>query len=131
MSTIVEAFLDGYRKAWEDRDPAAVAVLFTEGAQYREKPFEPAFQGARGISDYWSRVTATQSDVSVRYGEYLAVRNRAAVEWWVTFANDGVDVTLAGGFFLRFADSGLCEELVEYWHFAEGTVEPPSGWGKE
>ncbi|MFD4789919.1 nuclear transport factor 2 family protein [Streptomyces sp. NPDC058459] len=128
--TVVEKFLDGYRAAWANRDPAAIEMLFTEDGQYREKPYAPAFQGRSGIRDYWSKVTSTQSDISVRYGTPIVVGNRAAVEWWVNLTNSGSAVTLAGSFLLRFADDGLCEELVEYWHFDEGTLAPPTGWGE-
>jgi hypothetical protein len=129
MSLTTAEWLDGYRVAWETRDPDAAAALFTEDARYREEPYAEPFVGRAGVRDYWARVTATQEDVEFRYGTPLTVGNRAAVEWWVTLRNGGVEVTLAGEFWLVFDDHGRCRELREYWHFGEGHRTPPAGWG--
>lgn len=130
MSEAVHAWLDRYRAAWEQRDPDAAAALFTEDALYREQPYAEPFRGRAGVHRYWSDVTATQSDITVRYGTPVVDGNRAAVEWWVTLRNGDVPATLAGEFLLRFAPDGLVEDLREYWHFAEGMQEPPAGWGE-
>lgn len=130
MSLSVTQWLDGYRKAWEERDTAAVVGLFTEDAIYREQPYEAPFLGRAGIGDYWTKVTATQDDVRLRYGTPIVDGRHAAVEWWVTMRNGGADVSLAGEFWLSFDDAGLCSELREYWHFAEGRQSPPDGWGE-
>ena len=55
---------------------------------------------------------------------------KAAVEWWVTMTNGGADVTLAGEFLLVFDGQGLVRDLREYWHYSEGQIEPPPGWGE-
>jgi hypothetical protein len=39
-------------------------------------------------------------------------------------------LTLAGEFMLRFAGSGECQELREYWSLSQGRLEPPRGWGE-
>ena len=130
MAMTVDQWLDGYRDAWERRDPAAAAALFSEDSLYREQPYQAPFPGREGVRDYWTTVTATQDDVRVRYGSPVSVGNRAAVEWWVTMRNGGADVTLAGEFMLTFDESGLCQELREYWHFSEGQLAPPDGWGE-
>jgi hypothetical protein len=124
-----DEWLEAYRKAWVERDPTAAAALFTADATYAEQPYQDAFAGPAGVRDYWARVTATQSDVEIRYGTPITVGNRTAVEWWTTLTNDGVPITLAGAFMLEFDASGRCRSLREYWHFAEGTHDPKPGWG--
>jgi hypothetical protein len=88
-------WLDAYRRAWIERNAAAARELFTSDAVYREQPFDPPFAGAEAIAGYWSRVTATQRDIQLRYGRSVAEGNRVAVEWWATFVNDNAPVTLA------------------------------------
>jgi hypothetical protein len=44
------------------------------------------------------------------------------------FESDG-PFTLPGCLVLRFDDSGLCEELREYWHLEADRCKPPGGWG--
>ncbi len=129
MTDTVQGWLDGYRSAWEERDPDAAAALFTEDALYREQPYEEPYRGRDGIRQYWTTVTATHSDVRVRYGRPVVDGDRAAVEWWTTLKNDGAEITLAGEFLLLFAPDGLVRELREYWHFAPGAQTPPEGWG--
>jgi hypothetical protein len=126
----VARWLEGYRLAWVQRDPDAAAALFTPDAVYQEQPFQPAFVGRDAIHDYWATVTATQSDIELRYGRTVVEGRRAAVEWWTNLRNDGADVTLAGEFMLTFGRRGLCSSLREYWFFSDGRLEPPPGWGE-
>jgi ketosteroid isomerase-like protein len=126
----IQAWLDRYGRAWEERDADAAAALFTADAVYREQPSDEPYRGREGVHAYWSRVTATQSDIRFRAGRAVGSGAHAAAEWWVTLRNEGADVTLAGEFFLVFDESGLVRELREYWHFHPGIVEPPAGWGE-
>lgn len=130
MDTTVVNWLEGYRMAWEGLDPDAAAALFSADSSYRDQPFAEPFHGPAGVHEYWSGVTATQEDVKFRFGTPVVFGQRAAVEWWVTMRNGGADVTLAGEFLLHFDEHGLCSELREYWHFSEGRVDPPLGWGE-
>src|SRR5688572_10641036 len=122
-------WLAAYRAAWLQRDAAAAAVLFTEDATYAEQPYQDAFAGPAAVREYWARVTATQSNIEMRYGTPISVGNRTAVEWWTTLVNDGAPITLAGAFILTFDASGRCRSLREYWQFIDGTHEPKPGWG--
>lgn len=129
MAMTPEQWLEAYRKAWIDLDSDAAAKLFTKDSTYAEQPYQAPFTGSQGVFDYWKRVTATQSKVAIKYGKPLTVGNRTAVEWWTTLTNAGTPVTLAGSFMLEFDANGICKTLREYWHFAEGTIEPQPGWG--
>jgi ketosteroid isomerase-like protein len=123
-------WLARYRRAWIERDADAASALFTEDATYREQPFQLAFSGRAAIRDYWSRVTASQTSVELRYGRSIVDGRRLAVEWWANLQTTDGPLTLAGEFMLRFADSGECRELREYWVLTHARVEPPPGWGE-
>jgi hypothetical protein len=123
-------WLAAYRNAWLRRDAAAAAALFTEDATYAEQPYQEPFAGPVDIRDYWARVTATQSNIDMKYGTPITDGNRTAVEWWTTLDNNGTPITLAGAFILTFDASGLCRSLREYWQFIEGRREPKPGWGE-
>ena len=128
----VQEWLDGYAKAWEERDAEAAAELFTEDAEYRDNPFAGPHTGRDGVRGYWSGVTAAQADVQCRFGNAIvaADERHAAAEFWVNMLAGGAEVTLTGILYLRFSGDGLCEELRETWNFSEGRVEPPAGWGE-
>ena len=121
-------WLERYRRAWIERNAADASELFTEDAIYREQPFRAPFIGRAAIERYWATVTATQSEIEMRYGPLIAGSRRVAVEWWVNLRNSGAPITLAGEFFLLFTDGGQCRELREYWTVTEGRLEPPDWW---
>ena len=118
-------WLEGYRKAWEERDPAQAGALFTEDASYREAPFDPPMIGRRAIEEYWARVTAGQKHVGFTY-EILACRGDEGVSKWhaaFTGVPGGEAIDLDGIFRCRFAEGGLVSELEEWWHIR---VVPPA-----
>jgi uncharacterized protein (TIGR02246 family) len=114
----VEAWLSRYKEAWEQRDPARAAALFTEDAAYHEMPFDAPKAGRSGIRDYWTTVTADQRNVDFN-SRVVAVTGRTAVARWsasLSSASSEARVELDGVFILTFVDSGLCSELREWWH---------------
>lgn len=125
-----QEWLEAYKTAWETKDAEAAVRIFSADASYREVPYDEPFLGREGIRAYWTKVTALQENIRFRYGRVVSQGSHAAVEWWVTMVNDGAEMTLAGEFFLRFDADGLVEDLREYWHYHEGIVEPPAGWGQ-
>jgi hypothetical protein len=119
----LEAWLKRYGEAWEQRDPARAAALFTENAPYHEMPFDAPKAGRSGIHDYWATVTADQRNVHFE-SQVLAVDGQTGVAHWsasLTTASGGVRVELDGAFVLTFDDSGLCSELREWWHVRTST----------
>jgi hypothetical protein len=115
---VLEDWLARYEEAWEHRDPARAAALFTENAAYHEMPFDAPKAGRSGIRDYWATVTADQRDVDFS-SSVVAVSGRTGIARWAAklkSASSGMHVALDGVFVLTFDDSGLCSELREWWH---------------
>ena len=127
--TTLQKWIDGYRIAWETRDPDGAAALFTEDCSYRSNIFEEPHVGRQGVEEYWAGVTAAQSDVRVKMGQPFVDGRRVTVEFWVNMKVEGADVTLPGCLLLDFDQDWLCSNLREYWHFQPGAYEPPDGWG--
>jgi hypothetical protein len=126
----VDAWLDGYRRAWEQADIPAVLGLFTTDAGYRSHPPRPAHTGHDGIGAYWDRATADQQDVRVRFGDPIVDGDRVAVEWWTTTLEDGHPATLIGASFLTFTPDGLVATGRDDWFLEPGTHRPFDGWGR-
>jgi uncharacterized protein (TIGR02246 family) len=125
----VDEWVEAYRRAWEARDADAAAALFTEDSEYRTGPFYEPYSGQEGVRAYWTEVTATQADVSVRMGRPFVDGDRVIVEFWTEMTNDGADITLAGALLLRFAPDGRCVTLREYWALEPARHGPHTGWG--
>jgi ketosteroid isomerase-like protein len=126
----VDAWIEAYRRAWEQADTPAAVALFTPDASYRSHPLRPTHAGSDGIAAYWSEVTADQRDPRVRFGDPIVDGDRVAVEWWTTMLAGGAPVSLAGCLLLAFAADGRCRDLRECWNLTEGRVDPPADWGR-
>jgi SnoaL-like domain len=109
----VASWVEAYRRAWEEKDAEAAAVLFDEQATYRSNIFEEPYVGREGVRRYWQDVTRTQEDVHVVMGRPFADGDRVAAEFWTTMVNDGAEITLSGCLLLRFDESGHCLSLRE------------------
>ena len=114
----VEKWLAGYERAWESRDAARAAELFTANASYHEMPFDAPKAGQAGIREYWSAVTSDQRDIDFK-SQVVAVNGQTGVAHWsatFTAVSTGARVELDGVFVLTFDSSGRCSELREWWH---------------
>jgi ketosteroid isomerase-like protein len=114
----LEKWLAGYERAWETRDAARAAELFTPNASYHEMPFDAPKTGQAGIREYWSSVTADQRDIDFK-SQVVAVNSQTGIAHWsatFTSASTGARVELDGVFALTFDSSGRCSELREWWH---------------
>ncbi|MGH2723928.1 MAG: nuclear transport factor 2 family protein [Actinomycetota bacterium] len=114
----VEGWLERYGRAWETRDPGAAAELFTEDAEYREKPFDEPMTGRAAIYRYWSEIPETQRDIAFGFETLSVDGERAIVRWWASYVKirNGEPTRLDGVFLLEFAEDGRCRSLREWWH---------------
>lgn len=122
----VEAFrswLERYGAAWEDRDPAAAAALFTEDARYHWTPFGEPKVGPEGIAAAWREATSRQRGVRVEL-EVLAVAGRTGLARWHTRferPSTGRAVELDGVLLAELDADLRCRLFREWWH----STEPP------
>lgn len=114
----LRAWLDGYGRAWEARDPDAAAALFGESAEYDETPFDEPFRGRAAIREYWRSATSTQRDVSFSYEIQSVASDQGIAHWSAEFirAASGRRVRLDGILVLHFDEDGQCTLLREWWH---------------
>ncbi len=112
------AWLDGYKAAWENRDPAAAGALFTADATYHETPFDAPLEGQAGVAAYWAKVTAGQADVSFTYDGIACAGDEGLCHWHAAFKGvpGGEAIDLDGMFRLRFANDAQVDRLQEWWH---------------
>ena len=126
----VSRWVRNYAKAWLKKDAKAITSLFTEDATYHSHPFRPVTQGRKSILDYTLGALDVGQVYEVRFGKPVVEGSRAAVEYWTTMREKVEDVTLAGCVMLRFAKSGLCKELHDYWVLQTGRQQVPLNWGR-
>lgn len=116
-----------WERSWTAGTVGPITALYAPAASYRSHPMRDPEPG--GAEAYVRRTFAEETGVRCRFGTPIVAGDRAAVEWWASFTEDGAEVTLAGATVLVFDADGLVVEHVDYWAQAAGRVEPFDGWG--
>lgn len=118
-------WLEAYGRAWENRDPAAAAELFSEDATYRETPFDEPARGREAIFEYWARATAGQEGVRFGHEVLMVDGDMGVARWRAAFKRirSGTPVELDGILVVRMDADGTCAEFREWWHFRELSSE--------
>jgi hypothetical protein len=130
--------MQGYKAAWEQRDEAMFAALFTADGVYSNTPFAVQ-RGQAQLADYWRRVKL-QEDVEVTYEILAATAESGIAHWHVTYQvaseelfqiwakSTGTSLiarrpgdplprmVLDGALRAVFENGGLCKECQIWWH---------------
>jgi ketosteroid isomerase-like protein len=119
-----------WERAWPGRDVEAVAALYAGDALYRALAFREPDRGIAGVRRYLEENFGVEEEIECWFGEPIAASDRAAVEWWATWIEDGRRLTLAGTTVLRFDPDGQVVDHRDYWNEVERHEAPFEGWGR-
>jgi hypothetical protein len=117
-----------WQRAWPERDADAIVALYAAMVPYRALAFREPDQGLAGVRGYLEREFGVEQEIECRFGEPIVGGDRAAVEWWASWVEDGVPLTLAGATVLRFDAGGLVIDHRDYWNQVERREPPYPGW---
>jgi ketosteroid isomerase-like protein len=117
-----------WERAWPVRDVDAIAALYSEDAVYRALAFREPDRGLAGVRRYLEENFAAEEEIECWFGEPVVEGDRAAVEWWGSWVEEGRTLTLAGTTVLRFDDSGRVIDQRDYWNEVERRDPPYDGW---
>ncbi len=79
----IEQFMQGYKNAWERRDPSMFAALFAADGEYHNTPFAVR-RGHAQLAEYWRRVQL-QEDVRVDCQVLASTASGGIAHWHVTY----------------------------------------------
>jgi hypothetical protein len=117
-----------WERAWPVKDIEAITALYADQATYRAVAFREPDLGLSGVRGYLTRNFAAENDIACRFGEPVAAGDRAAIEWWASWVEDGQPVTLAGVTVLRFDPDGHVVDHRDYWNQSDTHRRPYAGW---
>ena len=117
-----------WERAWAARDADAIVALYADEARYRALVFRDPDLGLVGVRGYLERNFAVEEDVECWFGEPIVAGDRAAVEWWGSWVENGTPLTLAGTTVLRFDGDGKVIDHRDYWNEVERREPPYAGW---
>ena len=113
-----------WETAWPRKDVAAIAGLYSTNALYRALAFRDADVGIAGVRDYLQRNFDVEIAIECWFGDPIIDGDRAAIEWWGTWIEEGRRLTLAGATMLRFDERGNVVDHRDYWNETPNRVEP-------
>lgn len=129
--------MQGYKAAWERRDEALFAALFTADGEYHNTPFAVQ-RGHAQLAEYWRRVKL-QEDVHVTWEVLAATSAGGIAHWHVTYQvaseelfriwaqstgtnlvarkpGDPLPRMVLDGVLQAEFDAGLCSRCRLWWH---------------
>jgi len=78
------------------RDAEAIAALYADTAVYRSPAFRQPYSGLAGVRRYLGENLPAEENIECWFGEPIASGDRAAVEWWGSWREQGQELTFAG-----------------------------------
>lgn len=79
----IDGFMQGYKRAWEQRDESLFCAIFAADGEYHNTPFAVQ-RGHAQLAEYWRRVKL-QEDVHVEYDVLARSQAGGIAHWHVTY----------------------------------------------
>ena len=117
-----------WERAWPRFDAEAIVALYADEPTYRALAFREPDLGLAGVRRYLAENFGAETEVECRFGVPIAAHDRAVVEWWASWVEDGRTLTLAGTTVLRFDADGKVVDHRDYWNETDGRLPPYPGW---
>ena len=126
--TAARRWTETWTRAWPAGDTRAIAALYADEASYRALAFREPDLGLAGVRRYLDANVAVETETECWFGEPLVSGDRAAVEWWGSWVEDGRRLTLAGATVLKFDGDGKVVDHRDYWNEVDRREPPYPGW---
>lgn len=121
----VQAWLDGYVRAWESYDPDAIGALFADDAEYRYHPADEPVRGRDAIVRSWTQPDGDASGrdesgtYQAHYEPWAVDGNRAVAVGWSRYWTDATRsterATYDNCYLLEFDPDGRCRSFTEFF----------------
>jgi uncharacterized protein (TIGR02246 family) len=109
----VEAWVEGYLRAWKSNDPQEIAQLFTEDAAYFTGPFAEPWQGRQAIVQNWLARKDEPGSWSFRYEVLATGEDLGVVRGWTRYLKP--EREFSNIWMVRLDETGRAEEFTEWW----------------
>ena len=133
----IEEFMRGYKRAWESKDDAAFAALFTPDGEYHNTPFAVQ-RGPEQLREYWRRIKL-QEDIHLDYDVLARTPDGGIAHWHTTYQvaseelfqiwakstgtnlvarkpGDPLPRMVLDGVLMARVEDGKCREARIWWH---------------
>jgi hypothetical protein len=112
--TTLDAWMEGYLRAWRSNDPDDIGALFTEDARYYTAPFREPWSGRQGIVEGWIDRKDEPGRWDFRWEPLLLHDDLALVRGWTHYEEEEPS-EFSNLWIIRFAPDGRASEFTEWW----------------
>jgi len=120
-----------WSRAWPRKDAESIVALYSDQAVYRALAFREPKVGLDGVRSYLKENFDVEGSIRCWFGQPVVHANRAAVEWWGSWFENGGPLTLAGTSVLTFDPNGRVVDQRDYWNQVDRITEPYPEWRSE
>ena len=113
---------------WPQRDAEAIAALYADMALYRSSAFRKPYTDLAGVQRYLGDNLPAEENIECWYGQPIVSGDRAAVEWWASWREQGQELSFAGVTVLRFDTQGQVVDHRDYDNHVERREQPYADW---
>ena len=130
VASAAARWADTWSRAWPQRDAEAIMALYSDAVVYRSPAFRVPDLGLAGVRRYLSEQFPAEQNIQCWFAKPIASGDddRASVEWWASWTEDGQELTFAGVTVLRFDEEGKVVDHRDYHNQAERREPPYAGW---
>jgi uncharacterized protein (TIGR02246 family) len=107
----VASWIDGYVRAWNSNDPADIAALFTEEAEYYTEPFRAPWRGTEQIVEGWLAHQDDPGETTFEWSPIVVSDDVAIVQGTTTYPVQAY----SNLWVIRLDETGRCQQFTEWW----------------
>jgi ketosteroid isomerase-like protein len=126
--TAARRWADTWARAWPQRDAEAITALYAEAALYRSPAFGEPERGLAGVRRYLGAQLPAEKNIECWFGQPIVSGDRAAIEWWASWTEQGQELSYAGVTVLHFDGEGQVVEHRDYDNHIRRREPPYTGW---
>jgi uncharacterized protein (TIGR02246 family) len=116
----VTTWIDGYIRAWNSNDPAAIGALFTGDVEYYTAPFRQPWRGREQVVKSWLENKDEPGETTFEWRPVVVTDDVAIIQGTTTYP----DHTFSNLWVVRLDAEDRCREFTEWW--MEHPAPPPS-----
>ncbi len=109
----VQAWVDGYVRAWNSNDPTVIGGLFTEDAAYYTEPYSQPWRGRDQIVRQWLDRKDEPGETQFRWRPLTVSQELAVVQGTTVYRSP--PRTYSNLWVIRLDPEGRCTEFTEWW----------------
>jgi uncharacterized protein (TIGR02246 family) len=121
----VQAWIDGYVRAWSSNDPDDIGALFTEDAAYYTEPYGQPWRGREEIVRQWLDRRDEPGQTEFRWHPIAVTPEVAVVQGETVYHDEGR--TYSNLWVIRLDPDGRCTEFTEWWMAHPEPDRPAAG----